>query len=245
MPQKIIEHIVAWLRGQLHDSHAEGYVLGVSGGLDSAVCVPLIKKASDNCLGLIIPIESNIADCDDAAMVASTFGLRIEYIDLTNTYRSLLKMLPGNDRVAQGNVKARLRMVTIYYYANIRNYLVCGSSNRTEVTLGYFTKFGDGASDVLPLGDLYKHQVRAIAQELGVPQKIVDKVPTAGLWKGQTDEGEIGFSYEELEKTLKDIKMGQAFGDCAEKVRTMIERSKHKRQPPEICRLQKNDEHNG
>lgn len=238
MSQQIIDRIVSWLKSRLQESHTQGFVLGVSGGLDSAACVPLLKKATDNCLGLILPIESRVEDCDDAAMVASEFGLRTEYIDLTNVYHAMLKLLPRGERVAQGNIKARLRMVTIYYYANINDFLACGSGNKTELTLGYFTKFGDGASDVLPLGDLYKHEVREIARELGVPQKIIDKVPSAGLWQGQTDEGEIGFSYEELDRTLDQIRTGRASGECAQKLQSMIAGSEHKRQPPKICCLQ-------
>jgi NAD+ synthase len=237
MADEIIDHIVNWLQVQLKESHLNGYVLGLSGGLDSAVCAGLIKKASDNCLGVILPIESNVEDCDDAAMVASQLDVRTAYVDLTHVYQALITLLPGNDRVARGNVKARLRMVALYYYANLNNYLVCGTGNRTELMLGYFTKFGDGACDVLPLGDLYKSQVREIASQLGVPEKVIEKVPSAGLWPEQTDEGEIGFTYEEMDRTLKAIVECQAEGDCAAALQKMISRSEHKRQPPKICRL--------
>lgn len=243
MTEKIVEHIVSWLKDQLVQSHTKGYVIGVSGGLDSAVCTDLIRKASKNSLGLILPIESNVADCDDAAMIASGFGLRTEYIDLTSAYQAMIKLLPGNDTVARGNIKARLRMVTLYYYANIQNLLVCGTGNKTELTLGYFTKHGDGACDVLPLGDLYKFQVRQIAQELAVPDAIIKKVPSAGLWQGQTDEGEIGFSYEEMDRVLKEIKECRINGDCAQKLQVMIERSEHKRQPPRICPIKTDNGH--
>jgi len=235
MPHQSVEQVIEWLKAQLKESHARGYVLGVSGGLDSAVCAALIKKATENCLGLVLPIESSVDDCDDAAKVGTTFDLKTEYIDLTSVYNAMIKLLPGNEQVAQGNIKARLRMVVLYYYANLHNYLVCGTGNKTELMLGYFTKFGDGASDVLPLGDLYKYQVREIARNLGVPENIIDKVPSAGLWQGQTDEGEIGFSYEEMDRTLKDINACQASGDCAEKLRNMIAQNEHKRKPPKIC----------
>jgi NAD+ synthase len=115
---------------------------------------------------------------------------------------------------------------------------VCGTGNKTELTIGYFTKFGDGASDILPLGDLYKSRVREIARELGVPQKIIDKKPSAGLWSGQTDEEEIGFSYEELDRTLQEIHAGQVSGACAQKLQDMIVRSEHKRQLPKIFYVQ-------
>jgi NAD+ synthase len=198
----------------------------------------LLKKATDNCLGLILPIESSVEDCDDAAMVASLFNLRTEYMDLTSVYHAMLKLLPGDSRVAKGNLKARLRMVILYYYSNIHNYLVCGTGNKTELTLGYFTKFGDGASDVLPLGDLCKNQVRKIARELDVPEKIIKKVPSAGLWQDQTDEGEIGFTYEQIDATLEQIEAHRASGDCAQRLKVMIARSEHKRQLPKICKIQ-------
>ena len=235
MSQQIVETIVSWLKEQLSVSRTRGYVLGISGGLDSAVCAALVKKATENCLGLILPIESSVEDCDDAAMIGTVFDLKTEYIDLTRVYTAMVRLLPGNDQVAQGNIKARLRMIAIYYYANIHNYLVCGTGNKTELMLGYFTKFGDGASDVLPIGDLYKYQVREIARDLGVPAKIIEKVPSAGLWQGQTDEGEIGFSYAEMDRTLKDINQCRASGDCAEKLRNMVTQSEHKRKPPKIC----------
>jgi NAD+ synthase len=241
LPQTI-ETIVTWLKKQLAESSTGGYVLGVSGGLDSAVCAALVKQAADNSLGVILPIESPVEDCDDASMVASTFDLRTEYIDLTGVYTSMIKLLPEDDKKAQGNIKARLRMVALYYYANISNYLVCGTGNKTELTLGYFTKFGDGACDVQPIGDLYKYQVREIAHELGVPQKIIDKTPSAGLWQGQTDEGEIGFSYKKLDSTLVSINECRASGDCAQKLQEMIARSEHKRQPPKICVLKNQGE---
>ena len=241
MSQQIVEHIVSWLKEQLIASSTKGYVLGISGGLDSAVCAALVQKASDNSFGLILPIETNVEDCDDAAMVADTFHLKTEYVDLTSVYASMIKLLPGNDQIARGNIKARLRMVAIYYYANSHQYLVCGTGNRTELTLGYFTKFGDGACDVLPIGDLYKYQVKAIARDLGVPGKIIEKVPSAGLWPGQTDEKEIGFSYDDLDSTLKEIKECRASGDCAQKLQALIARSEHKRQPPKICCIKNQD----
>jgi NAD+ synthase len=150
-------------------------------------------------------------------------------------YHHVIKFLPHGDVVAQGNVKARLRMVVIYYYANLYNYLVCGTGNKTERMLGYFTKYGDGACDILPLGDLYKGEVRALAQTLGIPQKIIEKVPNAGLWQGQTDEGEIGYSYEEMDKALCDIEQGTVETDIAKKLMMMINRTEHKRRLPKIC----------
>jgi NAD+ synthase len=237
MPHQIVENIISWLREQMVQSKTIGYVLGLSGGLDSAVCAALVCQVCEKSLGLILPIESSVEDCDDAAMVASRLNLKTEYIDLTSVYQAMVKLLPGKDKIARGNIKARLRMVALYYYSNLNNFLVCGTGNKTELTLGYFTKFGDGACDVLPLGDLYKYQVREIAQELNLPEKIISKVPSAGLWDGQTDEGEIGFAYEEMDKTLEEIKACRVSGDCAEKLQDMIAQSEHKRQPPKIFKI--------
>lgn len=235
MWENVIHKIVQWLKDELNKTKTKGFVLGISGGLDSSVCAALIKKATDNCLGLILPIESNVQDLDDAAEVASQINLKTQYIDLTPIYRNLIKFLPDNNQVALGNIKARLRMVFIYYYANLNNYLVCGTGNKTEISLGYFTKYGDGACDILPLGDLYKFEVREIARVLGIPEQIIKKVPSAGLWQGQTDEGEIGFSYDVMDKTLQEIEKNQIKGDVAKKLKFRIEQSEHKRKLPKIC----------
>lgn len=239
MANNTVDKIVQWLKDELVATKTEGFVIGISGGLDSSVCAALLKKATENCLGLILPIESDVRDIDDASEIASLINLRTEYIDLTPVYQHLVKFLPGNNFVAKGNVKARLRMVVIYYYANLNNYLVCGTGNKTEFSLGYFTKYGDGACDVLPLGDLYKHEVRVLARTLGIPQKIIEKVPSAGLWEGQTDEGEIGCSYDDMDRVLREIEKGQIEGDVAQKLKSMMEQSDHKRKLPKICYLKK------
>ncbi len=239
MWENVIHKIVQWLKDELNKTKTKGFVLGISGGLDSSVCAALIKKATEECLGLILPIESNVQDLDDAAEVASQINLKTQYIDLTPIYRNLIKFLPDNNQVALGNIKARLRMVVIYYYANLNNYLVCGTGNKTEISLGYFTKHGDGACDILPLGDLYKFEVREIARVLGIPEQIIKKVPSAGLWQGQTDEGEIGFSYDVIDETLQEIEKNQIKGDVAKKLKFRIEQSEHKRKLPKICYLKK------
>ncbi|OGC43250.1 NAD(+) synthase [candidate division WOR-3 bacterium RBG_13_43_14] len=239
MSESKIELIVKWLKEQISTSGTAGYVLGLSGGVDSAVCAGLIRKATSNALALILPIESDPADITDAQSVASVFNLKYEYIDLTQIYDNLIKILPDSNRVVQGNLKARLRMILLYYYANINNLLVCGTGNKTELLLGYFTKYGDGASDVLPLGDLYKYQVREIAGEMGIPERIIKKIPSAGLWLGQTDEAEIGYNYAEIDKTLDQIAQGKIEGDCAKKLKQMIDRNEHKRKPTKIFSVNK------
>lgn len=233
------DQIAQWLKDELASAKADGFVLGLSGGLDSSVCAALIKKATDECLGLILPIETDVQDIDDASEIASLLNLKTQYIDLTSIYKNLIKLLPNKNLIPSGNLKARLRMVVIYYYANLNNYLVCGTGNKTEVSLGYFTKYGDGACDILPLGDLYKFEVKELAGSLGIPEKIIKKVPSAGLWQGQTDEGEIGFSYDEIDKALQEIEQGKVVGDVAKKLNEMIRSSEHKRKLPKICYLKK------
>ena len=239
MKHDIVQQITAWLKQQLEQSQAAGIVLGLSGGLDSAVCAALVRRATGNCLGLILPVESAVKDLDDAAMVASAVNIRTERVDLTPAYEVLARSLPEADHLALGNLKARLRMVVLYYYANLYDYLVCGTGNKTEIALGYFTKFGDGACDVLPIGDLYKTEVRELARGLAIPEKIIAKIPTAGLWPDQTDEGEIGFSYGEIDKTLAALAAGRAEGPCAARLQDMISKSAHKRILPKICAVTK------
>ncbi|MGB3480508.1 MAG: NAD+ synthase [bacterium] len=237
MREDVITRIVEWLKKQLNESQTKGFVLGLSGGLDSAVCAALMKRVTDNSLGLILPIESDVHDLNDASGMATAISLKTQYIDLTSVYNSLIKFLPDSNKVALGNIKARLRMVVLYYYANIHNYLVCGTGNKTELTFGYFTKYGDGACDLLPLGDLYKFEVRELAKVLQVPKTIIDKKPSAGLWKGQTDEEEIGYSYDEIDRTLQEIENNQIKGDIAKKLKFRIEQNEHKRKLPKICFL--------
>jgi NAD+ synthase len=224
-----------------HDKNtgAKGFVLGMSGGLDSSVCAALIRRTTDNCLGLILPIDSDIRDLDDASAVASTFNINTQYIDLTATYKNLVTLLPDGDLVALGNIKARLRMIVLYYYANLHNYLVCGTGNKTEISLGYFTKHGDGACDILPLGDLYKGEVRELARELDIPEEIVKKVPSAGLWSGQTDEGEIGFTYDQMDEALRKIEKGAVIDETCRKLRDVVKKSVHKREIPKIFHVRR------
>ncbi|UCF71582.1 MAG: NAD+ synthase [candidate division WOR-3 bacterium] len=239
MKNDFVEQITQWLRAQLKETNTDGFVLGLSGGLDSAVCAALIRRATDNCLGIILPIESDVKDLDDAASVASTLDLKTEYIDLTTIYNNLVKLMPAGDRLAFGNIKARLRMIVLYYHANVFNYLVCGTGNKTEISLGYFTKYGDGACDILPLGDLYKGEVKDLARTFNIPEKVLEKVPSAGLWAGQTDEGEIGCTYDRMDEALRQIEKGQIGDDIARRLYDMVRRTAHKREKPKICPLRR------
>jgi NAD+ synthase len=238
---KTAERISSWIRARAEEAGAEGVVLGMSGGIDSSVAAVLAKKAlGDGVLGVIMPCHSDSTDMEHARLVAAKFGVETEYVDLTPVFDRLLEALPPGDRMAEGNLKARLRMAVLYYFANSRNYLVVGSGNKSEIAVGYFTKYGDGGADILPLGSLLKKQVRELARELGVPVGIITKPPSAGLWEGQTDEGEMGISYDELDSILVAIESGDT-GECNQealaRVRAMMAASQHKRCPIPICEL--------
>jgi NAD+ synthase len=239
MWQETAQRIVEWLKQQLEQTATKGFVLGMSGGLDSSVCAALLKQATDQCLGLILPIESDVKDLDDASAVASALNMKTHYMDLTSTYLSLTKLLPDGDRVALGNIKARLRMIVLYYHANIHHYLVCGTGNKTEIALGYFTKYGDGACDILPLGDLAKCEVKELARALEIPETIVSKVPSAGLWAGQTDEGEIGFTYEEMDRALQKIEQGNLADATCRALEQVMQKTAHKREKPKIFHVRR------
>ena len=214
--------IADWLRHRVTAAGARGFVVGLSGGIDSAVVVRLCQMAvPGQVAGVILPCHSDPKDEADARLVAEQFGVPVVRVDLEDPYDRLIaaardgmRSLPADmfpatiggadikSRVPVANVKPRLRMATLYFVANSLNYLVAGTGNRAELTIGYFTKYGDGGVDVLPIGDLLKSDVRAFARELGVPQPVIDKAPSAGLWVGQTDEEEMGFTYAELERYL-------------------------------------------
>lgn len=234
--------IVDWIKKQVKAANAEGIVMGLSGGVDSAVVAALAKEAvgSKRLAVLLMPCHSNPQDLSDAKIVAEKFGIRTKAVDLSGIYDAILRILPKANRMALANLKPRLRMLTLYYFANKLNYLVCGTGNKSELKVGYFTKHGDGATDILPIGDLLKKQVVSLAKQLGIPQRIIVKPPSAGLWPGQTDEGEMGLFYPELDDILKRLETGKKQEMPAakvKKVKKMIKGSEHKRQGPRICYL--------
>lgn len=246
--------IVDWMKAQVSAAGARGIAVGLSGGIDSAVVIGLAAQATPgHVVGVVMPCHSDPTDEAHARLVADHFEVPSVRLDLAPTYdrlvgdlRSAIEALPREQfpivpadevdikaRLPLANVKPRLRMTTLYFVANTLNYLVAGTGNRSELTIGYFTKYGDGGVDVLPIGRLLKSEVRAIARELGVPQEVIDKPPSAGLWAGQTDEGEMGFTYDELEKYLIE-----GPGAVAPAVGATIERlassSDHKRALPPL-----------
>jgi NAD+ synthase len=235
------EQISGWIAERVREANAEGIVLGLSGGVDSSLTAALAKKAlGGKVLGLLMPCHSDPIDLEHARLLAGKFDIETEYVDLGPVFDCLMASLPKGSDLAVANLKPRLRMATLYYFANSRNYLVAGTGNKSELTIGYFTKYGDGGADILPLGAILKYQVRELAREIGVPEEIIAKPPSAGLWAGQTDEGEMGITYDELDRTISAIEKGDTSGcdeATLERVKAMRAASEHKRLPIPTCRM--------
>jgi NAD+ synthase len=174
-----------------------------------------------------------------ANLAADAFGLETLMVDLAGAYDSMVRSLPeGLSDMARANITPRLRMAVLYALAQTRTYLVAGTGNASELMVGYFTKYGDGGVDIEPLGNLYKWQVRRLAAELGVPQPIIERPPSAGLWAGQTDEEELGITYDDLDSTLTAIAEGSTEGiepSLLARVQRLIAASAHKRAVPPMC----------
>ena len=233
--EALAEKLVSWVRERVSSAGCKGVVFGMSGGVDSSVVAVLCQRAFPrSTLGVMMPCYSIPEDEEHARMVASKFSIPTQTVVLDGVFDNMLKLLPpGTDpatgRLAEANLKVRLRMLTLYYFANQLKYMVVGSSNQSELAVGYFTKYGDGGADILPLGNLVKRQVNELARFLGIPQEIIDKPPSAGLWPGQTDEGEMGFSYEELDRFLLT---GEASAELKRRVESLTATSEHKRRLP-------------
>jgi len=232
------DKIVKWLQKSVEETKTKGLVFGMSGGLDSSVVSILCKKAfSGSCLGLIMPCDNALCDEKDASEVAGKFNIPVKHVQLYGVLKSLYPMLAirtiGGEYmmppIVIGNMKARLRMIILYYFANSLNYLVVGTGNLSEITIGYFTKYGDGGVDLLPLGNITKTEVKEMAKRLEVPNRIIMKPPSAGLWAGQTDEEEIGVTYEELDQMLI-----QKQSNMPEEIKERIVSTKHKREQPKV-----------
>jgi len=225
-------------------------VIGLSGGIDSALSCMLAADAlgADNVLAVRMPFESSSQDSlDHAQQVIETSGVRSLTIPITAMVTPLFDQFPEMDNLRRGNAMARARMIVLYDQSAAFNGLIVGTSNKTEMLLGYSTQFGDAACALNPLGDLYKAQVRQLAQAVGVPQAIIDKPPSADLWQGQTDEGELGFTYEQADKLLY-LLVDQRYTpeDCiaagfapafVEQVVRRVQRSQYKRLMPPIAKL--------
>ena len=243
--REVVERITSFIREKVGEAGVNGVVIGISGGIDSATTTYLAVKAlgRKRVLGLIMPYYEN-RDVEDAKLVCSSLGIGCREIGIkpiVDSFAAQLGFQP--DKRSLGNIMARTRMVLLYAHANAKNYLVLGTSNRSEFLTGYFTKWGDGASDYAPLINLYKTEVWEIAKLLGVPKRIIEKKPTAGLWEGQTDEDELGMSYRLLDEILwrlVDLRMpkdriAEELGvpiERVEYVEDLVKRSEHKRRLP-------------
>ena len=225
-----------------------GVIIGISGGKDSAVVAALMVEAlgKDKVFGIVMPSTTTpTEDKIHGIEIAQNLGIDYKEIaidSILNEYLSMAQLEENN--LAIGNLKARIRLAMIYYYANAKNYLVCGTGNKSEILIGYFTKYGDGACDIEPIGDLYKTEVYELSKLLDVPHQIIEKPPRAGLWADQTDEDEIGMGYDLLDQILylytenmKNTEIAQKLDisvDDVDMIITKIKRSEHKSKVPEI-----------
>lgn len=238
-----IDLTVEWLKKQVENSHTKGLVVGISGGIDSALVAFLIQKAFPNSsLGIIMPCKSDPKDKADALAVADTCGIKHMELELTEAhdllYHHVLQSMESQEitydqnhlRLSDANLRARLRMSSLYCIANALNYLVVGTDNAAEVYTGYFTKYGDGGVDILPIANLKKGEVYEWSAYLGVPQSVLDRPPSAGLWEGQTDENEMGTTYTMVDRLLdgEDIPLKDK-----EIIEKLHQRSEHKRRMPQ------------
>ncbi len=261
---KLATEIESWLRNRFEESGAERFVLALSGGIDSALVCGLAARAigPDKVLGVIMPSSSIPEDAAMAAQVAASFSVATITVELTEPMNALKDVLPtledltattnvssddepttldleshkgaSANQLADANLKPRMRMTTVYYVANLCGGVVLGTGNKSEAMIGYFTKYGDGGVDLLPIVDLYKHEVREMARAIGVPEAVIQRPPSAGLWEGQTDEDEIGLTYEELDNTLIAITRGdteKCNPTTLKRVTRMIAASQHKLAP--------------
>lgn len=217
------------------NSGCTGIVIGVSGGVDSSVAAAFCCRAvgPEKVLGLSLPSAvSNNQDCSDAAALCAQLGMEHRILSIEPVLDGFRK-LPGFTATPYelGNLMARVRMAILYYHANREHRLVCGTSNRSEYMLGYCTKFGDNAADIQPILHLYKSDVYMMAGSMGIPDSIIKKVPSAGLWEGQSDEKEIGLSYDQIDTALRALEGNnwQAANPTEEQVLALVKKSSHKR----------------
>ena len=233
----LIGNISEWIVGKLQDSGKKGGIVGLSGGIDSAVVAAILKRVcGKRMLAVIMPCHSAGEDLKDAMKVVEKFEIPWLKVDLTETYDTLLRALPLKITSGSGphlpNLKPRLRMTTLYCIGQQNDLIVCGTGNKAELSMGYFTKYGDSGVDILPLGDLLKGEVIKVARKLGVPPEIIKKPPSAGLWPGQTDEDELGLTYLQIDRYLAT---GEAPPEVAERISSCYKNSAHKRSAPPIC----------
>jgi NAD+ synthase len=251
LPDHALETLTSFLRSHRRESGARGFVVALSGGVDSALVGRLAVESvgASRVRGFLLPDrEYPEAWRRDVQSFARDLGIELREVSLEPALEGLRPILPAaQDRVQLGNAKARLRMLLLYAFAREGRELVLGTGNKSEILLGYFTKYGDGGCDLLPLGDLYKVQVWKLAELLGIPREIRERPPTAGLWEGQTDEGELGMSYRLLDPILDGLErleepeaIARRLGISRASVDAIVERvrlHRHKRNLPPIPKL--------
>ena len=244
--EEYVGEITEFIVESVEQAGADGVVVGLSGGIDSSTSSALAVEAlgAENVHGLVMPSEvSEDENMSDAERHARDFGIEYNVVEIQPVVDKFLEGYSVDDEEAVGNLAARVRMCYNYLVANSRNTLVLGTGNRSEMLVGYYTKYGDGGVDILPIGGLYKTEVREVARELGVDESIIEKPPTAGLWEGQTDEEELGVTYDELDAFLRAYidegasveEAAEATGvgtETAQRLEDMYYRSEHKRKTP-------------
>ena len=242
--------LIDFIRDETHNAGFTKGVIGLSGGIDSTVSAYLAVKAlgSENVLGVLMPYKlSNASSKSDAELIARALGIRMELVDITPMVDAYLLKSNGIDNLRSGNVMARQRMIVLYDLSSRERALVIGTSNKTEVFLGYGTLFGDMACAINPLGDLYKTQVWQLAGAMGVPQQLIEKKPSADLWEGQTDEGEFGFTYKRADhllylmiderRSITELKEMGFEPELVERVKQMVIKSQFKRRLPLVAKV--------
>lgn len=250
---EVRKKIANFIRQKVEGANADGVVVGISGGIDSTVASYLSVEAlgTRRVLGLVMP-DGRVtphADVEDAKMIADELCIQTKFIDIAPIHELFMKNLEPN-RLTEGNLRARIRMSILYYQANLTNRIVVGTGDRSESNLGYFTKFGDGGVDILPIGDLYKTEVRKMGEILGINRRIIAKRSSPRLWPGQTAEGELGMTYETIDSVLRlyldqrlSVKMvSSKLKMDPEKVKKIVSKYRetaHKRKIPEICRIRR------
>ena len=251
LPSHAVPAIHQFLRSHARGNGAEGVVVGLSGGIDSALVARLARDAlgADHVLGVQLPdAHFPVELLRETEEYARALGIEHRVVPVDSLVRAVGALLPEvEDRISLGNAVARLRMVVLYMLARERHRLVVGTGNKSEILLGYFTKYGDGGVDLLPIGDLYKTEVRALARDLELPAPVQERAPTAGLWEGQTDEDELGISYDDADQILYGLEqlrspseIAAATGLALSRVRDVVSRvetNRHKRRPPPIPKI--------
>ncbi len=238
----LADSIEEWIRKVVSEASVSGVVVGLSGGLDSAVCAALCAAAlgTENVLGLIMPCSSMQSDTDDGVKIAEHLGVRYRTIDLSPVLQAFTGGLDDTSVLNIANIKSRLRMTMLYAHSSGR--LVLGTSNYSEILVGYWTKWGDGAADLLPIARLFKDEVRRIAAALDLPRWVIDRVPSAGLWPGQSDEEEMGVCYRDIRSYFDD---GDISRSAEAMIQKMVESTEHKRNPIVYFNARKWMEDNG